>query len=72
MTLHWVQGSSANLMPLSHILILSCLAELDSSLNYLRNLLEQGTLIFAQPPHMIIIAWIPCTEDPVYQTNYTY
>lgn len=34
MAFPWVEDSSARLMPLSHILIPSCLAEFESSLNY--------------------------------------
>lgn len=40
--LPWVEGSSARLMPLFHILTPSRLAEFDSPLNYSTNLLEQG------------------------------
>lgn len=77
--LPWVEGDSARFRPLSHILIPSCLAELDSPLNYSTNLLEQKIPIFAQPLSfvtiiilIITIPWTPCTEDPVYQTNHIY
>lgn len=40
MALPWVEDSSARLMPLSHTLIPSCLAESESPLNYSTNLLE--------------------------------